>query len=265
MSDPAETALPEPAAAAPVVDDGTPVETPPAVVEPVAPQHTDTPSLLTPVEGEVAPEPAAEPPAAEPAKEPDAPAEEAKEGPKPAEPPAPEPTPPELIVYGEIEAPEGVTFDPARIKALDEVIAPHRLPPEARQELANLHIAEMQRYAEHLSREQHRVFAETRKAWRDEVMADEQIGGSGHQSVIAACMRMIGEFVPDNQRESFDRMLLATGAGDHPAMLRFLNNVARKFDAPATPVPPNNPPPDRGGGRGAGKRLRDLYDHPRSR
>lgn len=267
--------LVEPAAA---VDAGTEVLDAPPVIEPTAePGHTETPTLLTGERPAVEAEPKAEEAPAEvpaepaadakPAEEAVKPAEEAKpaEDAKPAEPPPPTvPEPLEPLVYEPPALPEGLSFEAERIKALDDVISPLRVPAEARQQLVDLHVAEMQRYAEHLAREQHRIFAETRKSWRDEVLADEQIGGAGHHTALASCMRMIDEFVPQSQRKQFDEMLLATGAGDHPAMLRFLHNLGRKFDAPAAPIVPAGPAPDRGGGTGRGRRMRDMYDHPRS-
>lgn len=273
-----DSAIPAPDPAA--IDPGMPAAAPETIIEPVAePPHTETQTLLT---GERPAEPAApEPaPATGPGAEPAVPAEEGEkpaeakpdDAAKPVDPaieakhaePIPEPAAPEPLVYEPPTVPEGVQLDTERIRAFDEIIAPHRLAPEARQQLVDMHIAEVQRLGEQMRADQHRTFGETRRAWRDQVLADEQIGGAGHQTALAACFRMIDLFVPETQRAEFDQMLLATGAGDHPAMLRLLHNLARKFDAPTTPAAPANPSPDRGGGAGRGRRMREMYDHPRS-
>lgn len=218
--------------------------------EPAAvPSHTDTASLLT--------QPAK--PAEDPAAAPDAAAP--TEAPAAAEPAAP--TAPEPLTYEAPTLPEGVTLAPERLGEFDRVIGTHQVPPEARQELVDMFLRERTSWEEANLRNQHEAFAQTRQQWREQVMGDEEIGGSGHQTAIAGAMRMIDQFVAPAHRDAFDKMLVATGAGDHPEMIRFLHNVARKFDAPPVPLAPNNPPPDRG--NGGARRMRDLYDNPRSR
>lgn len=228
------TPVPEPVAA-------PAVEPAPAAAEPPKPpDHTETPTLLTP-----------EPKPPEEAK----PAEE----PKPAEPTEP-------LAYEPPTLPDGVKLDPERLGAFDKVIGTHRVPPEARQELVNMFLAERKAWEAAAAQHQNDTFATLRREWRDQVAGDEQLGGAAMQTTRAAAMRMIDQFVAPAHRKAFDQALVYTGMGDHPEMIRFLANVARKFDAPVSPTPPNNPPPDAGRRpRGNGTmRLRDAYDHPRS-
>ncbi len=255
-----------------------PAAAPVTTVEPAVTfvPHTETPGLLS-IDAPPATEPAVEVPAA-PAVEPQpaepAPAEVKAEGVeakpavpavevkpaepaaevKPVEPPAPiEPfkydTPPTL--------PEGITVDPARIAEFDSIVGAHRLPPEARQGLVDFHVEEIRRYHERKLAEQHRLFGETRKAWRDQVASDEELGGSAFQTNRAAAIRVIDNFVPQPRRQAFEAMMRGTGVADHPEFMRFLVNLDKKFGSPPVPTPPNNPAPDRGG-RPGGRRARDV-------
>lgn len=238
------------ASAAPAAE--TPAAAPdPAAVDAAQPiSHTDTAGTLA--VAEPAPEP--EKPVAEPAVQ------------KPEEKPAAEPAKAEPLSYAEtpLALPDGVAFEPERVAALDAIVGPHRLAPEARQALADLHIAEMQRYAEHLSAEQHRVFAETRAGWRRESMADPEFGGPSFETHVAAAVRMLEFFTPPDERRALNEALMATGFTDHPAFFRLMNRVAQKFNEPAHGPTGIKPPPDAGKRNSGSGRLRDLYDHPSS-
>lgn len=245
-------------------DGGAPAVDVPAVVEPAAPAVTqpEAPSLLTEAHpAELAPEPetpaAPETPVAE---EPAAPAVT----PEPIAAPEPEP-----IVYEAFEAPEGLTLDQERITAIDEKLASARVSPELRADLYNEHIAEMRRLDEHYQREQWRVFNDQQRAEKEKVQADPELWRPGlelpDQPAIAACVRMLDEFVPPAQRADWDQMMTNTGVGNQHIFIKFLHNLAKKFDAPATPLAPTNPPPDRGRNPAAKGRLRQFYDAPSSR
>jgi hypothetical protein len=135
-------------------------------------------------------------------------------------------------------------------------------PAEGAQALIDLHEKQMQAYADHLIREQHRVFNETRQGWSKAVLSDPEIGGAGHQTSMGAIARMRDLFVPEKDRAEFEQFLRVTGAGDHPSFLKMLHQAARFYDEPGMP-PPNPRPPPSNGARPA-RRLRDVYDHPRS-
>ncbi|MGE5148489.1 MAG: hypothetical protein ACM3II_00090 [Rhodospirillaceae bacterium] len=265
----AETAAP--------VDAGSVVETVPDIVEPVAaPEpaavHTETPTLLTgeaaAPEAASADEPAAaaeadSPPPVEETKPPepeDGAAAEAKpdDAGETAEPPEPEP-----LTYEPPTLPDGVELDQEQLTRFDAAIGKERVSPETRQQLVDMMLEERQRWEEHARQDQHRVFAQVRQQWREEVLRDDQLGGAAHHTALAACRRVIDEFVPEQDRAAWDQMLNITGGGDHPAMLRFLFNVSRRLGPPG-PVMGGAPPADRGGAGGRGRRMRDLYDNPRS-
>ena len=96
-------------------------------------------------------------------------------------------------------------------------------------------------------------------------LADDEIGGPGHQTAMAAIARVRDYGVPEKDRQSFDQMLRVTGAGDHPAFLRMMHNLARWVDEPQAMEAPTDIKPPKDIGKDPNRRGRDLlYDHPRS-
>ena len=235
--EPAEVAAaPEPAAAATEV----PAEAARPAEEAKSALHTDTPSLL---------EEAGKP--KEEAKKPDSepkPAETAVEGPK----------------YEPFKLPEGVQPDEKRLGEFAEVAAKHGLKQEDAQALLDMHTSTLKQFQDAVFAEQHRVFAETRRGWVQQILADPILGGAGHETAKMAAARMRDLLVPEAHRAEFAAFMRDTGAGDHPALFRLLHNAARLFDEPAAPPIPARPVPDRGG-NGKQPRGTMLYDHPTSR
>ena len=247
---------------------------------------TDKPSMLDAFDK--GKEPAAEP--AEPAKEPEAaaaapakeaepaapatepakpvaeaakPDEPAAEAAKAAEPAAPAPVL-EPIVYN-FTTPEvlkGATLDAPVMAEFTKSLGEYRAAPELGQKLLELHANAMVDYAKHTLSEQHRAFNQTRDGWRKDVLADEQIGGSGHQTAMGAIARMRDMLVPEADRPQFEQFLRITGAGDHPQFLKLLHRAAKYFDEPGLPPENPKPPPDIGRQNGKGSHI--LYDNPRS-
>ncbi len=279
MSDAGTVAQPEEA--------GAPVEVVPEVVEPVAPpslaEQVGEPSIFDrPTEAAEPAEAAAEEatpeqPAAEAAEEkpaetetPAEPEKPAEEAPKPEEAPPAEPEveakppEPEPVVYEPPVLPEGLALDPERVKAFDEVLSPVRVPPETRQQLVDMYIAERRAWEQEAERSQREAFVNTCRSWREQIMSDPELGGAAFQTNTRAVAEMLDVFVGQEHMKEWMDWADYTGAGFHTAPFRLLLNVARKFAAPPSPTAPNNPPPDRGGAGGRGRRRRELYDHPRS-
>jgi hypothetical protein len=225
-------------------------EAPPAVASPVeAPKvslHTDTETLLEsvkPLPSEVKGESA-----------------EALEGKKTAEPPLPEPLEPSKpITYSDFILPEGMVLSGKQLETASSTFAKHGLSQEAAQELLDTHVAALQSYAESSFANQHKAFSDMRKGWRDQVLADEQLGGSGHQTAMKAVARARDMLVPDTERPVFDEFLRVTGAGDHPVFLRLLHAASRRLAEPAPLAVAPRPAPI------SAPRRDVLYDHPNSK
>ena len=131
-------------------------------------------------------------------------------------------------------------------------------PAKGAQGLLDMHAKMMSDYAGNLLKEQYRTFNETRKSWVTEVMADPDLGGSGHQTAMGAIARMRDQFVSEKDRPAFEQFLQVTGAGDHPQVLKLLRNVARIYDEP--PLPPANPKPTPTNGQPPKKGMSSLYN-----
>lgn len=255
-------AVPEPVSAVPVVS----VDAVPAVVETAAPVADTAPESGAEV---AVPEPTLLQKFDEDKKPAEKPAEAVKAEEKPVEAkPAEEIQPTEAPVvvapvYTDFEIPEGFGPDTTKLSEFTNIIGKFNASQEGGQELLNMHAHAMREYAEHLSREQHRVFADTRAGWRKEALADTDIGGAGHQTAMGAIARMRDMFVPEAERQAFDNFLVVTGAGDHPQFLKLLHRAARYFDEPRI-APPNPKPPADNGKRPRGRGMSDIYDHPTS-
>lgn len=205
--------------------------------------HTDTPSLLATATTVDKPADAA---AAAPATVPGV------EAPKPVvADPAAVPAPAiaaEPIKFEPFTLPEGMAALPQeRVDEFTGIVTNPELTPQARgQALLDLHMRAAQEFQAQTLQEQHRAFSSMRADWRKEVMADEELGGAGHQTAMNAVARMRDMLVPEKHRAAFMRAMDLTGAGDHPEILRAFHNAARFFDEPAPLHEAGRPTPDRG-------------------
>lgn len=154
------------------------------------------------------------------------------------------------------------TDDPLYTGFIGAVAEATKNPQTAGQTLLKLHTDAMQQFAEQTLANQHKAFNETRDSWRTQVMADQEIGGAGHQTSMKAIARMRDMMVPEAERPAFNEFLRITGAGDHPQFLKLLHRASRYFDEPG--LPPENPKPPADIGKQNGRGAKVLYDHPRS-
>jgi hypothetical protein len=298
MADPVTTTpvAPSPASqpAAPPAAEPAPVTTTPAA-QPTPSQAAPAPVVTTPAEPAPAAQPAAPAPtllekfdaekaaattlpavaeAAEAAKTAPAPltaAQAAPPAPKPAEIAKPGEAPPAQAAQAAPTAPveykytlpETITMDDALRSEVHTAFDNFRAnPAEGAQQLVNLHEKQMTEFAQAMAKRQVDVWNETKQGWAKKVLADPELGGSGYQTTMGAVARMRDLFVNEKNRAEFEDMIRTTGVGDHPAFLRMLHQAARYFDEPT--LPPPNPRPAPGNGQRPSRRLRDVYDHPRS-
>ena len=252
---------PEPVAAAPAPAPAAPPPPPAPAVESI-PHPAEVPSLL---EGVAAPGTAPPPPAADPAKTEvpaPAPVEPAKTDvpPPPAE-VAPPPPPEPVKVEWDFSIPETLKVTDEQKSELtgilDSILAPKEgeTPSQAVNRLFDLHAQAMAETVKQIQQDQISAFNETRANWRKEVLADEQLGGAGHQTAMGAIARMRDLSISDHKPgtpgyakdlQEYEQFLRVTGAGDHPAYLRQLHRFAKFFDEPALPPPNPKPPADIG-------------------
>jgi hypothetical protein len=264
-AEPAPATIPaapaSPAAAAPSA--AKPAEPAPQPAEPAA----SVPTLLETFDKEKADKEAAKTAEAKPAEPAEKPAEPAVKTPQAQAPDKPGDAPPAPVALAPVEykytLPETIQLDDALRTEVHSAFDHFRADPSAgAQELINLHEKQMRQFAEFMASEQQRIFKETRQNWQKQILADPEIGGSGHQTAMGAIARMRDLFVPEKERPAFDEFLRATGAGDNPAFMKMLHQAARYYDEPT--LPPANPRPTSTNGQRPSRRLRDIYDHPRS-
>ena len=79
-----------------------------------------------------------------------------------------------------------------------------------------------------------------RAKWRDEVMADKDIGGKLDQVKVE--LGRAKDRLPAAVRTAFDEALNVTGMGDHPAIVRGIYELAKLVNE-GTPVTGNAPSP----------------------
>jgi hypothetical protein len=268
---PAQPSAPAAAVAAPQDVAPVPAQTSP-VAAPAEPTVAATPSLLESIAppadvklGDKPTEPvkpvdATKPTDAKPADE--KPADAAAQ-PTVAEAPAP--------IEWKYELPSTITMDETQTGEFRAALEKFRTDPnEAAKEVLGLGAKMMETfakdYAEQTLRNQQKTFLETRKKWATDWAADLEIGGSGHQTALAAIARVRDYGVPAKDRAAFDQFLRVTGAGDHPAFGRMMHNLARYVDEPqAIEAPTEIKPPHDGSGQHPGRKGgRILYDNPRS-
>jgi hypothetical protein len=135
-------------------------------------------------------------------------------------------------------------------------------PKESGQKLLDLHAKAMETYAKNVSDNQWKVWNDLIAAKGKAVLADPVIGGAGHQTAMAAIVRMRDLGVPEGDRAAFTEFLNATGAGSWPPFLRMLHRFAEIFDE--TPTAPGGKPARDAHIQQPSGRFASLHDHPSS-
>lgn len=249
----------------PVIPAGEPAASVAEVVADAVPAKLDAHATETLLEAAGKPEPAkAEEVKAEPAKPAEAAAPKIDKDGKPVVEAAPAVDPakaaeaPAPVVY-DLKLPETIKVDNDLMTDYKGFLAENKLSPEIGQALLDKYTAASQKMAEHLLAEQHRAFEDTRKGWRDEVMADAEIGGAGHKTALTKIAQMRDMLVQEKDRPAFDNFLRVTGAGDHPMFLKILHTAHRWLGEPASPAIVGTPAKTNGQAPGRGRGLRGMY------
>ena len=257
-------ATPEPVAAPPVAEPPAPVaETPaaPAVAaevpaepavpaeetpaEPALKPHTDEPGLLSVAEAEGKPA------------EPEKPTEPAETETKP-----PEPT--ETIEYN-LNFPDGREIIAESVENFVNFARESNIPPETAQKLTDMHMAALDAYDAATLQRQHDAFAQTRAEWKNQILSDPELGGSGFETNRKLAVRALDAIVPPERREAFNQALMLTGMSDHPEFFRAMVAAGKKWTEPGVAPPPAAPPPGNQRATSGGNSSRLPYAYPRGR
>lgn len=137
------------------------------------------------------------------------------------------------ITYTDFTFPKDFTPEPSAIKGLTDVLARHRAPQELGQSLIDLYSAEISRAGASQVAEWERV----QRDWQRQVREDPSIGGDNHKATMSSAARLIDTYGTKELREALD----LTGAGNHPAMVKFFHNLASALKE-SGPVPARDGP-----------------------
>lgn len=133
---------------------------------------------------------------------------------------------PEFAPYTveDIQLPEGGELDETLANGFLEVANELQLPRESMDKLVTLHNEAMARASDAISE----VYNTMQEQWREEARTDPVIGGEKLGSVLAGVKEMIKEV----SGEDLDSVLSAfdlTGAGNNPAIIKFLHRLAEGY------------------------------------
>jgi hypothetical protein len=188
------------------------------------PSDTPAPAVETKTDAKAADSPKKE----EPAKPDDPGKTEVKE--EAATDPAKEATaiaPPALVSLEDIKLPEGLKLADEPSKAFLETLNKADLAPKDRaQGLIDLHIKEINRVAEEAAKHQRKVWDDTNNEWKDRTRKEFP---NNLNTVLGRGKALIEEYAGANAPELF-QFLDYTGAGNHPAVVRFFDNLAQKLN-----------------------------------
>lgn len=138
------------------------------------------------------------------------------------------------VSYEPFTLPEGQTLDEAQLGAFKDLLGEHKAPQALGQSLVDLYFGEVNRIKTY----QQEVWDRTQEQWMDQVRSDPELGGSRLETVAKTCGSVIERFGSNDLRDA----LTATGMGNHPAMVRFINKIGQ-FLGEGRPVPAAKPAP----------------------
>ncbi len=131
------------------------------------------------------------------------------------------------------QVPEGYEFSDDRQSATIDIINKYQIPPEAVNELLALNGNWSAEDAASAAKAQTDSWAQTQEQWVTEMKADPIYGGEKLDGNLAKISNLLNTYSRDadgNHDAKFEAALRTafdlTGAGNHPAMVRFLTSIA---------------------------------------
>lgn len=117
--------------------------------------------------------------------------------------------------------PEGVKLRDADIEALTPLAAKHGLSTEAVNDLLGVHAEALKAAAV----QPYQAWVDQNKAWVEEIKKDPEIGdGNGLKTEVkTAAAKVIADYGGQPLKDALN----ATGAGNNPAVIRFVNKIAK--------------------------------------
>ncbi len=136
-----------------------------------------------------------------------------------------------------LKLPEGIDADSPLISAFVEGAAAEGISPEQAQKLAE-RVAPLIAQA---GLKPYEAWKNLQEQWQAEVQNDPDIGGAKLESTVAGIAKVIDRFGGPDGGVAARLALETTGAGNNPALIRFLANISKAVNE-STPVKAGNPP-----------------------
>lgn len=133
--------------------------------------------------------------------------------------------------------PDGFEANPESMGQFETFARTANLSQERAQELLDLHVGQLKASAEAFTKAQTTAWETTLKGWREEVTSDPLFAGDKLVSAQTVIGKALDQYGSKEAREAF----ALTGAGDNPALFRFVHSMAKALSE-ATVVPPGSPP-----------------------
>lgn len=163
-------------------------------------------------------------------------------------------TPPPAPAEGEVaerasayklNLPDGFTVDEPQMTAFRTLAAEANLPQEQAQGLIDLYVKNFQEVVDARQSAVEKTWNDTLSSWKDQIAKDPQIGGVNREAAMRVIGSAMDKYGSKEARQAFD----LTGAGQHPAVIRFIHNMAKALGE-GKPVIAQNP---------GGRKSRTLY------
>lgn len=126
------------------------------------------------------------------------------------------------IEYEEFKLPEGHEVDGDLMSEFQELAKEAKLPQEQAQKLLDTYTKAIQKVADSTWN----VWKETNEKWAKTVKDDAEIGGAKFDTMTSTVDKAIKGIFNAAEEKSFKEGLIATGAGNHPEIIRGLFRLA---------------------------------------
>lgn len=150
---------------------------------------------------------------------------EKKEGDKPAE--------DKPIEYAAFKLPEGVTVDEKALGDFKAISQEAKVPQEVAQKYVDLYAGKLKEATEAIYQSWH----DTQSKWVKEINADPEVGGDKLKDATSNAAKALDH--PALKVPGLREALIFTGAGNHPAVLKFFARLGKAVSADGTFVSGN--------------------------
>lgn len=125
----------------------------------------------------------------------------------------------EAVTYADFTLPDGVQVDGEQLTEAKKMFAADGLSQDRAQAYVDLYTEKLKEATE----APYKLWAETQRAWQDEVRADREIGGAKLAGNLSIAAKAIDRFGGDRLRQALN----VSGAGNHPDVIRAFIRIGK--------------------------------------